>query len=131
EIILSGILPVVLPYLSDIKRRGGDILPAYIYSAELITGVVWPILAVGSVASLPAIRLMFGDQWDAAAPIASIVAFWGVFRAGHILAPQALLSIGEESALMRKELLVFLIFIVSIISGYLLYGLIGVSYAFV
>ncbi len=131
DTIMSGIYPVAAPYLADIKNNGEDVAKAYLNASQLITGVLWPALAVGSVASLPAIRLMFGDQWDSAAPIASIVAVWAMLRAPHFLAPQALITLGHEGSMFAKELIVFLIFLVSIIFGYHSNGMQGVAYAFV
>ncbi|PCM45657.1 oligosaccharide flippase family protein [Marinobacter sp. ANT_B65] len=129
--IMSGVYPVAAPYLADIKNRGENVSTAYLNASQLITGVLWPVLAVGSVASLPAIRLMFGDQWDSAAPLASIVAVWAMLRAPHVLAPQALITLGHESSMFAKELVVFIIFLVSIILGYQIDGIHGVAYGFV
>jgi len=131
ETIMSGIYPVAAPYLADINNRGDDVVKAYLNASQLITGVLWPVLAVGSVASLPAIRLMFGDQWDSAAPIASIVAVWAMLRAPHVLAPQALITLGYESSMFVKELIVFIVFLSAIIFGYHQEGMQGVAYGFV
>tara|TARA_R110001599_G_scaffold231918_3_gene431162 strand:- start:279 stop:1721 length:1443 start_codon:yes stop_codon:yes gene_type:complete len=129
--LLSGISPVALPYLSDVRKRNESMVNAYTRAAQLIVGVVWPVLAVASVASLPAIRLMFGDQWDLSAPVASIVAFWVMLRAGHVLAPKALVAVGKEGSMLAKEIVVFVIFLASIILAYPKWGLTGVGYAFV
>jgi len=131
DTVLSGISPVALPYLSDVRKRNESITQAYTRAAQLVTGILWPILAVASVASLPAIRLMFGDQWDESAPIATVVAFWAIFRTGHILAPNALVAVGKETSVLIKEIIVFVIFLASIILAYQKYGVIGVGYAFV
>lgn len=129
--LLSGISPVALPYLSDVRKRNESMTKAYTRAAQLIVGVVWPVLAVASVASLPAIRLMFGDQWDLSAPVASIIAFWVMLRASHVLAPKALVAVGKEGSMLAKEVVVFLVFFVSIILAYPKWGLTGVGYAFV
>src|SRR5690554_1526195 len=107
DLIMSGINPVALPYLSDVHKKEQNINYAYLYASRLIAGILWPVLAVASVVSLPAIRIMFGDQWDQAAPIASAVAIWGILHAGHVLAPKALIATGHESAMLFKEVVVF------------------------
>lgn len=131
DLIMSGINPVALPYLSDVHKKEQNINYAYLYASRLIAGILWPVLAVASVVSLPAIRIMFGDQWDQAAPIASAIAIWGIFHAGHVLAPKALMATGHESAMLFKEIVVFLIFITAIVTGYTMSGLSGAAYAFV
>ena len=131
NLLLSGISPVALPYLAEVRNKGQDVVAAYRNASELIAGVVWPVLAVASVASLPAIRLMFGDQWDQAAPIATVAAFWAILRSAHVLAPKALVAVGKEGAMLVKEVMVFAVFLVATIIAYLQFGLIGVAYAFV
>ncbi|MDO6442524.1 oligosaccharide flippase family protein [Marinobacter sp. 2_MG-2023] len=131
DALLSGISPVALPYLSDVRKRNESMVKAYTRAAQLIVGVVWPVLAVASVASLPAIRLMFGDQWDSSAPIASVLAFWAMLRASHVLAPQALVAVGKEGAMLLKEIVVLLFFLMLIFSVYPKWGLLGVGYAFI
>lgn len=131
DLILSGIHPVALPYLSEVHKKGESMFEAYLYASKLIAGIVWPVLAVASVVSLPTIRIMFGDQWDQAAPIASAIAIWGIFRAGHVLAPKALIATGYESAMLFKETLVFMFFVIAVVAGYKVNGLIGAAYAFV
>jgi O-antigen/teichoic acid export membrane protein len=123
--------PVALPYFSGVKNKGQDLVAAYRHASELIAGVVWPVLAVASVASLPAIRLMFGDQWDQAAPIAAVAAFWAILRSAHVMAPNALVAVGKEGSMLAKEIIVFAVFLVATTIAYLQFGLIGVAYGFV
>jgi len=131
NLLLSGISPVALPYFSKINNKGEDLVAAYRLASELTAGIVWPVLAVASVASLPAIRLMFGDQWDQAAPIASVVAFWAILRSAHVMAPNAMVAVGKEGAMLVKEVIVFVVFLVATIIAYRESGLMGVAYAFV
>ncbi|WP_292272636.1 oligosaccharide flippase family protein [Marinobacter sp.] len=130
-LLLSGISPVALPYFSEIKNKGKDVVAAYRHASELIAGVVWPVLAVASVASLPAIRLMFGDQWDQAAPIATVAAFWAILRSAHVMAPNALVAVGKEGSMLVKEVIVFTVFLLVTSIAYHQAGLMGVAYAFV
>lgn len=131
NLLLSGISPVALPYFSGVKNKDEDLAAVYRHASELVAGVVWPVLAVASVASLPAIRLMFGDQWDQAAPIATVAAFWAILRSGHVLAPQALVAVGKEGSMLTKEIIVFAVFLMATSFAYVNFGSIGVAYAFV
>tara|TARA_R110001599_G_scaffold52033_1_gene145722 strand:- start:3265 stop:4710 length:1446 start_codon:yes stop_codon:yes gene_type:complete len=131
NLLLSGISPVALPYFSGVRNKGQDVVVAYRHASELIAGVVWPVLAVASVASLPAIRLMFGDQWDQAAPFATVAAFWAILRSAHVMAPNALVAVGKEGSMLAKEVIVFGVFLVATTIAYMQFGSIGVAYAFV
>ena len=98
-----GVSPVVLPYLSEAKRADGNLSEAYSRATVLLAAMVWPVLSVASVASLPVIRIFFGDQWDAAAPIASILALWLILRTTHDFANSLLIASGKENLMLFKE----------------------------
>lgn len=99
-----GIAPVVLPYLTKNYHQTNSVSDAYIKSSILLGGLVGPVLGVASLVSLPMIRFMFGDQWDAAAPIASILCFWGIFKTAHWFSNNALAAVKAEKILIVKEL---------------------------
>ncbi|WP_372972231.1 oligosaccharide flippase family protein [Marinobacter sp.] len=102
-----GVSPVVLPYLSEARRAGENLTKPYTRATVLICALVWPVLAVASVASLPVIRLFFGDQWDAAAPLTSVLAVWLMLRATHHFANNLLVATNNEGVMAAKETLLF------------------------
>jgi len=112
--LMMGAKPVVLPYLSEVQRSGDDVNDAYIAASVMLGGVIWPILAVASVVSLPAIRLFFGDQWDAAAPYATLIAFWAMFRSVHWFSSDLLVARGQEKLMVLKEGLMFVVYFAGI-----------------
>jgi O-antigen/teichoic acid export membrane protein len=116
--IEAGITPVTLPYLSAVVREEGDINAAFIKATRLFGALVWPVLAVASLVSYPAIRLFFGEQWDAAAPIASILAFWALFRSIHSLSAPLLIVTGGEVWLVAKEAIAFVLYLVAMIFSF-------------
>jgi O-antigen/teichoic acid export membrane protein len=125
-----GVAPVVLPYLSEAKRAGQNLTEAYTRATVLICALVWPVLAVASVASLPVIRLFFGDQWDAAAPLTSVLAIWLLLRATHHFANNLLIATGNERVMTAKEALLFFLIFTLVIMAYP-YGLQAVANVFV
>jgi len=128
--VQQGVGPVVLPYLSDKVRTRGDVGEAYLRAGVLLGGVLWPVLAVAAVSSLVVIRFFFGDQWDQAAPLASVLAVWAMMRCVHGLAPELLLSSGREKLLMFRELALLSVCILGVI-GLFPFGLIYAAFAFV
>jgi len=101
--VQQGVSPVILPYLSGKVRDREDVADAYLRAGVMLGAILWPVLAVAAVSSLPVIRFFFGDQWDQAAPLASILALWGMFRSVHVLLPELLLSTGRERLLLVRE----------------------------
>ncbi|MCH8499094.1 MAG: lipopolysaccharide biosynthesis protein [Marinobacter sp.] len=130
QTLITGVNPVVLPYLSDIKRAGGDIKQAYLKATVLMGAMVWPVLVVISLASLPAIRIFFGDQWDAAAPIATWLAIWAMLRSVHWFSNDLFMAAGHEKIMAFKEVVVFLFILIALLFLFP-YGLAIVSLGFV
>ncbi len=130
QILLMGVKPVVLPFLSEVQRSGKDVNHAYIGASVLLGGLVWPILAVASVVTLPVIRLFFGDQWDAAAPYATLLAYWAMFRTVHWFSSDLLVARGRERLMVLKEGGMFCLYFAGIALAYPA-GLIYVAGCFV
>lgn len=116
--LMMSVTPVALPYLAGTRREGGDIRAAYLRASVLLGGILWPVLAVGSLATLPAIRLFFGDQWDAAAPLASWLALWAALRSVHWFSNEALLAVHLERLMAIKEVIVFVVLLAGIVMAY-------------
>ena len=129
QTLLTGVKPVVLPYLSDVKRSGGNINEAYIRASVMLGGLLSPVLAVASVVSLPAIYLFFGHQWIEAASFASWIAFWAMFRAVHWFSSDLLVARGFEHILVLKEAVSFFVHFIVILYLYR-FGLDAVAIGF-
>lgn len=98
-----GVGIVSLPYLSEIKRSGGDLAAAYIRGSALFNALAWPVLAVAALASLPVIRVLFGDQWDAAAPIASVLMLWAGLKTLHFQFHSFVIALGSPKLTLLRE----------------------------
>lgn len=129
QIVLDGVGSVAQPYMSDLKRRGSDIAAAYIKTTTLLCSLVWPILAVAGYSSLPAIRLLFGDQWDASAPIATVLAVWMLIKVIGFFSPPVLIAVGFERMMFKRDVTCFVMLLATL---YLCYphGLPAMGFAF-
>ncbi|WP_418140118.1 oligosaccharide flippase family protein [Marinobacter sp. MA] len=130
QTLMMGAKPVVLPYLSEVQRSGNDVNDAYTSASVMLGAVLWPVLAVASVVSLPTIRLFFGDQWDAAAPFAAILAGWAMLRGVHWFSGDLFLARGYERVMVVKEGILFALYFSGVVFSYPL-GLEAVASAFV
>lgn len=116
--ISTGVKPVALPHLSEVRRSSGDLNQAYIRASAMMGGLIWPVLAVASIVSLPAIRLFFGDQWDAAAGPASMLAYWAMLRTVHLFSSDLLMALHKEKLLALKEGLILTLYVGGIILAF-------------
>jgi O-antigen/teichoic acid export membrane protein len=117
KIIVIAAGPVILPYLSEVRRAGNSVGEAYLRVIVLQSAFSLPVFAVVNVAAFPIIRVMFGDQWDIAIPIASILAIWGMFQAIHSFSNTALISTGTERTLFYASLTVFIARLILVITA--------------
>lgn len=118
QTVFSSIQPVVLPYMAKSRREAGRVREAYLKASVLTGAILIPVLGVASLSSLPAIRFMFGDQWDAAAPVAAWLAIWAMLRSVHWFASDMLMAIGREGLMLARESLTFVLLIPAIIFLY-------------
>jgi O-antigen/teichoic acid export membrane protein len=67
--VISAISAVAYPAYAAEHREQGAAPTLYLRSLVYLTGISWPFFAVSAFMALPIIRIMFGDQWDAAVPL--------------------------------------------------------------
>jgi len=115
RMFLLAIKPVILPHLASVKRENECVAEAYLKAIVLQAAFCMPLFAVVNLAVYPMIRALFGDQWDAAVPIASILSIWAFFQSVHYFSGDALIAVKKESIMFTKELLMFVVRLVSIL----------------
>lgn len=105
QLVLRAIVPVCLPYFSRAVREEDNVRRAYIASVSHFTGVGWPFLGFLALAAFPTIRIVYGDQWAASAPLARVLCLAAAVELVHQLAKEALLSHGQVKLATRLQLL--------------------------
>lgn len=118
QTIVMGVAPVALPFLSEVRRKGGDVSAAYIRATAMLSALVIPVLIVASLASLPIIRMFFGNQWDAAAPLSAWLCLWAALRSTIGFSNELLVSFKREKVMVIKDALVFAMLLVVIIVSF-------------
>jgi O-antigen/teichoic acid export membrane protein len=124
------VMQVCLPYFAKVDREKGSVAAAYTTSVSLITGAGWPALACLAVAAWAVIRIVYGDQWLAAVPLAQILCLMCAIEMLTMLSREALLAIGEARRASVLQLEVSLLQI----AGLMLvipYGLPGAAWGLV
>jgi O-antigen/teichoic acid export membrane protein len=130
QVLVLGIKPVSLPYLSQVRRDGGCLRDAYIKASLLLGSICLPILIVVGIASYPTIVFMFGEQWKDAVPIAQILTIWVTLGLLHTLSPTLMMAAEKEGLMLIKQSIVFVFMLIGILISYP-YGLQAVAWAMV
>lgn len=132
KLIFTSVNPIVMPYLSDVKRNAGDDLQihGYLKASQYYCSLVVPMCAVAGIAAYPAIMLIFGGQWLEAVGIAKILAVWVCITSLKQFSNQLLITSDFEKKNFYLQLTVFIIKLVCCSIGFLA-GLEGVAYGLV
>jgi len=106
KIIISSVSPVILPHLAEVKRSGRSVVKAYLRSMNLLLAFTLPVFATAGAASYPMILTLFGDQWDSAISITSILSVWVMFVSVHSFSASAFIVSGAENLMFKSVLIV-------------------------
>ena len=70
----AAILRVASPTFASGHRSGHSLAPSFARGTAILTSIAWPFFGFLALMSADIVRVLFGPQWDAAAPIATILA---------------------------------------------------------
>lgn len=95
QTVSSAILRVATPALAADHRAGHSLIAPYAKGTAIFTGIAWPFMGGVALMAGDIIALLFGAQWQAAAPLATLLALAGMPYALTMLAPNALAATGQ------------------------------------
>ena len=102
--VMHAVSPVMTPAFAAKDRRGDDLLGPYLRGTSYVTVLAWPFFIFLGFMAYPIIRILFGDQWDAAVPIIQILCLGMIFRSLYYFDPSVFIGLGQ----VRRNLIVIL-----------------------
>lgn len=100
--VARGISRVLLPNFARHARDAtGELRVQYVATLNLYTSIVWPMYALLAVLAPEIIRLLFGPQWSAAAPLLQLLCIGAVIQAGYAFAGELLGGMGHAGTRLR------------------------------
>ncbi len=101
---MSGLLNRVgLPMFATVAQQPAKLAGALRLALRLSMFVYAPCMAGIAVAAQPIVRLLYGPQWEAVAPLLSVLALAGMFWPLHVLNLAALGALGRADLVLRLE----------------------------
>lgn len=94
RLVLRALMPVYLPYFARSVRESGTPRQGLATAIAMLTAVGWPFLLFMGVAAYPAVRVIYGEQWLAAVPLAQVLSVVGAIEIIYFPAKEALLAQG-------------------------------------
>ena len=103
--LMGAVRNVAFPAFAKAAREGQAMEPLYLTSVTYVCVVAWPFYGFVSMYALECLRLLFGPQWDAAAPLVPLFCLAGALAAAGSLAGNLMVAMGRMDQLTRMELL--------------------------
>ena len=102
--LMGAVRNVAFPAYAKAFRESEPMEPLYVNSVTHVTVVAWPFYGFISLFALESLRLLFGPQWDSAAPLVPIFCLAGAFAATGSLIGNLVIAMGRMDLLTRVEL---------------------------
>ncbi|WLI88918.1 lipopolysaccharide biosynthesis protein [Massilia sp. R2A-15] len=94
RLISGALLPLVLPYFSQMRREGRDLAEPYQQAVEQMTVLSWPFFAVLALLAYPVVHALYGAQWDASVPVVQVLCLAGAISSVGMFATQVMVANG-------------------------------------
>ena len=101
--LMAAIRNVAYPAFAKASRETEPLEPRYIASVTNVTAIAWPFYGFVSLFALELLRLLFGPQWDEAAPLVPIFCLAGALAATFNLIGPVVLAVGRVDLITKAE----------------------------
>jgi len=103
QAITSAVSPVAYALYASQARAGQDARQAYLKTISCMTALAWPFFAWLGLMALPLVRLLYGDQWDAAVPLIQVMCGASALSSMFSMARYLFLAGGHVQAQARLD----------------------------
>lgn len=103
--VSAAILRVAAPSFANDHRSGRNLAETFARSTAIFTSVAWPFFAFVALMAKEIVSVLFGSQWDAAAPIASTLAIALMPGYLYIFGPTLLMATGNVARRLKISIL--------------------------
>lgn len=101
--LIGAINGVAFPAFAREHRETGTAHALFTRSLVYLTGISWPFFSAGVLLAFPIMRIMFGDQWDAAVPLMRWLCAAAIVGTLTYQCNQFLVALGKVNAATRVE----------------------------
>jgi len=95
RLVLRSLNSIYLPYFARSAREDGTPRRGLRTAVSYLTAVGWPFLMFMAVAAYAAIRIIYGEQWLPAVPLAQVLCLAGAIEIVYFPAREAMLAQGH------------------------------------
>ncbi len=105
RLVMDAVNSVALPYFSKQSRESANLGASFMVAMELVTGLGWAFFFGIALMAYPAIRILYGSQWDDAVDPARWLAISCAFATPAAICPPVLIAVGAINDVLKATLL--------------------------
>lgn len=117
QLVMSAVGSVALPYFAKENRAGRPLGPSFLLVAELITGLAWPFFGVLVLFAYPAIRILYGPQWDEAVEPTRWLAMAAAVGMPMMICYSPLIATGHVSKVLKASVFTTILSVIAVLIG--------------
>jgi O-antigen/teichoic acid export membrane protein len=102
--VAAAVVRVATPAFAAEHRAGRSLADSFARATTIFTCISWPFFSLVALTAEEIIRIMFGVQWLAAAPLASILALTAIPTGLYALVPQMMSATGHVKRRLQVTL---------------------------
>lgn len=102
--VVSAVQAVAYPAFAAEHRDTGTAPTLFLRSLVYLTGISWPFFAFSALMALPMVRILFGNQWDAAVPLMQWLCVAAIVGTLIYQCNQFLVAVGQVKAVTTIEI---------------------------
>lgn len=101
RLVLQAISSVAIPWFAQQSRDDKDLPQAFLRATSYVTAVGWAFSACLALLAFPAIRVLYGDQWDASVGLTRILCTSLALTVPAAMCLVLLLAVGAAGQVLR------------------------------
>jgi len=114
--VMGAIRNVAYPTFAKANREKLDLEEIHTRAVTAITAIAWPFYGFLAIFPLEIIRVLFGNQWDAAVPLVPFFCLAGAIAATWNLVLPLLMAMGEVDTVVKAELTIQIFRIIALVT---------------
>ena len=103
QLVTAAVSPVIFPLFSAQVRAGADLQANYLRTVSYMTGLAWPFFGLVALLAPAIVRVLYGEQWDAAVPLIRVICLGSALYSMFSMARYLLVALGEVGAQARLD----------------------------
>jgi O-antigen/teichoic acid export membrane protein len=104
EKVVSAITAVAYPAFAAEHRDTGTAPALFLRSLVYLTGISWPFFAFSALMAFPMVRILFGDQWNAAVPLMQWLCVAAIVGTLIYQCNEFLVAVGQVKTVTKIEI---------------------------